>query len=608
MSITAITIKNFKGIKGPVRIELKPITLLFGPNSAGKSTVLHALQYAYEIFCARNFNPDRTYLGGDQINLGGFTHLVHRRDVSQSISLRLDMDLSDRDDPFSFENETMNTILGESDDYKGLWNGAIERMAEVDTAWVKVEVTWSPVDAEAFVKTYEIGINGVELAKIGVASLDATPRLDYFNPAHPLFESEDYETDREELEKSLVETNSPSVDDEEKPAQTTEKGLHPGDLVALGAAFLFPQLRPALSAYAGIRLLQNIDASSVQQFIDVDPVEMLASKGDSRLLIANADIILQGNIGDAALPSWHSILPLRLPEEGEITETHNQLNIFFLSALIVGPGKALAEDLQRMRYLGPIRAIPERTFTPQQTEDPKRMATGLAAWDSLEAVEGLREKTNKWLKQLKVGYTIEPRKLTHIAEGLLIAKLRELRDDPDGLGDSSRLLAVAEQIVGQQFPEPRLVLHDENNNIDVQLHDVGVGLSQVLPVVIEALNTKTGTVMEIEQPELHIHPKLQVELADVFIAASQTSENPVFMIETHSEHLMLRFLKRIRETAEGTLPPDVPALSPKDIGIYYVETTPEGSHFANIRVNEDGEFLDRWPSGFFEERYEELFK
>ena len=91
MTITAITIENFKGIKEPVRVELKPITLLFGPNSAGKSTIVQALHYALEIFERQNLNPDRTLLGGSSVDLGGFESLVHQHDLTLPVTLRFDI-------------------------------------------------------------------------------------------------------------------------------------------------------------------------------------------------------------------------------------------------------------------------------------------------------------------------------------------------------------------------------------------------------------------------------------------------------------------------------------------------------------------------------------
>ena len=70
--LTQISIENFKGIGEKVTIPIRPITLLFGPNSAGKSTILQAMQYAYEILEHGNVDPDRTTLGGNAVDLGGF--------------------------------------------------------------------------------------------------------------------------------------------------------------------------------------------------------------------------------------------------------------------------------------------------------------------------------------------------------------------------------------------------------------------------------------------------------------------------------------------------------------------------------------------------------
>ena len=74
--MTAVEIENFKGIGRRVRIDLRPITLLFGRNSVGKSTLLHALCCAHAILSHRNVDVRQTDLGGDQIDLGGFRQFV----------------------------------------------------------------------------------------------------------------------------------------------------------------------------------------------------------------------------------------------------------------------------------------------------------------------------------------------------------------------------------------------------------------------------------------------------------------------------------------------------------------------------------------------------
>jgi len=117
MSLTAVTLENFKGIGEATRIELKPITLLFGANSAGKSTILQALLYAREILERGNTDPDKTLQGGDAVDLGGFRNLVHNHDESLTISLRFDLDLSDIDlvDYGDFpESQDLDELSGEA--------------------------------------------------------------------------------------------------------------------------------------------------------------------------------------------------------------------------------------------------------------------------------------------------------------------------------------------------------------------------------------------------------------------------------------------------------------------------------------------------------------
>ena len=147
------------------------------------------------------------------------------------------------------------------------------------------------------------------------------------------------------------------------------------------------------------------------------------------------------------------------------------------------------------------------------------------------------------------------------------------------------------------------MLWDDVNNIEVSSSDIGVGVSQLLPVIVAALRPSTRLIA-CEQPELHVHPRVQVGIGDLLL---QTSKDRSFLIETHSEHLILRILRRVRETSEGELPDGVHPVQPKDISIVYLEPGPGGVKSRKIEVSEDGEFVQRWPQGFFTERGEELF-
>jgi predicted ATPase len=128
-------------------------------------------------------------------------------------------------------------------------------------------------------------------------------------------------------------------------------------------------------------------------------------------------------------------------------------------------------------------------------------------------------------------------------------------------------------------------------------------------VIVQSLLADEGNTLLIEQPELHLHPRLQAELADVFIdAVCRGDDRPVGLIlETHSEHLLLRLMRRIRETSRGTLPEEIPPLRPEDVSIIYVQPTENGSVPLVMDLDEDGELLTAWPNGFFEEGFRERF-
>jgi hypothetical protein len=135
--------------------------------------------------------------------------------------------------------------------------------------------------------------------------------------------------------------------------------------------------------------------------------------------------------------------------------------------------------------------------------------------------------------------------------------------------------------------------------------EVGSGLGYVLPVLCSVYHP-TISVSLLQQPELHLHPALQTALGDVFIEAASPEHQVI--VETHSEHLLLRVLKRIRQTSGPKPPAQELRIAPKDVVVVYFDPKPDGTTTVKrLRISEDGEFLDRWPRGFFSERDAELF-
>ena len=150
-----------------------------------------------------------------------------------------------------------------------------------------------------------------------------------------------------------------------------------------------------------------------------------------------------------------------------------------------------------------------------------------------------------------------------------------------------------------------LYFEDKFHGVSVHPREMGLGISQILPILYSSICTEKQSVF-IEQPELHLHPSAQSELADAFIYGINENDN-TFMIETHSEHLLLRIMKRMRQTAEGTLDDKSLAITPDDVALLYVDNDGKKTYVIELELDEDGTLLDPWPGGFFEEGFAERF-
>ena len=93
-----------------------------------------------------------------------------------------------------------------------------------------------------------------------------------------------------------------------------------------------------------------------------------------------------------------------------------------------------------------------------------------------------------------------------------------------------------------------------------------------------------------------MHPKLQADLGDLLAEAIKEPRQNRFIVETHSEHLILRLQRLIRKKL----------LEPEDVSVIYVSRGPEGAKALRLHLDEDGDFIDEWPNGFFLERLREL--
>ena len=207
-------------------------------------------------------------------------------------------------------------------------------------------------------------------------------------------------------------------------------------------------------------------------------------------------------------------LDLRDPDVSKLERESNTPRANALTALLsefmLGPARIIRDYLSRMTYIGPLREVPGRSYIAQSSPDEARWAHGLAAWDLLHGPRGndLIEKVNAWLfdkERLNSGYRLEHIRYRKVENPSPIDVILQ-----HGVSDEDLVDVVPNlRELFEQYPIiQEVALRDIRTNTLVGPSDVGVGLSQLIPVIVSLVSEEEGLVA-IEQPELHIHPAIQ---------------------------------------------------------------------------------------------------
>lgn len=512
--LTGLRLGNFKAFGETQHIPIKPLTLIFGANSAGKSSIIQGLLLCYHANESGNLDVHKTTLGGATIDLGRFRQYIHRRDYTRHVTLSIQLVPS---------SESLFTKL------------------EVDNTEIVIDIIIGIRSySDESTKSSEIP----EVLSYRVVSSDGlllvvdrddagTFRLCYFDIAHP-------------IAGSLW--------------NDTLSGWDPNLLNLVTSKIIEESVEEMLSM--GCFFSGN--------FIPDEHIKAYSEQ----------------SIGsDRVMSSFDYFKGLPTLEEQEnylsgYTHAHVEMMVEILIEHIASEFNILVNDVY---YLGPLRAYPPRNlifFKDREIfrlSDADWLAGGARAWDAVWRYDLLRNDVNDWLnKKLKTPYELVVRRFT--------------ADD-----------ASSEKI-------EELVLIDKRFNTVVSHRDIGMGISQVLPVLVSAYAYATQ-IVAIEQPEIHLHPALQAELGDVFIESALGERKNTFLLETHSEHLILRIMRRMRDTVRGTLPEGLPPVRPEDVAVLYVDRKDDDSTsvVTELALDEEGQLLDPWPGGFFEEGYNERF-
>jgi hypothetical protein len=485
-------------------------------------------------------------------------NLVHGRSPDRRIEVEVEMTLGDSSIP-----ELVPDVF---DDWQiqdqGVWNfyDALQEIRKkVSRASVRLTVGWNSLREEPVVMGYEVGTNGAWCVKLE-ASGDGRDTRMRMNRENPIFMEDAPDTDAVLTE--LDDWVNPRDLEAEAPA-TADEQAGPSKVMATPTAVI------------GTRVMQRSVLSDLFDAVQQAGVER---PGDG-------------------LRAWLTGLNGALPRLGEMLQipargAKDPADIYvareftaFLSWLTIGPAMLLREQLRQLRYLGPLRKIPPRGFEVSLTKSDAAWSDGMAAWEALmTGPESLVESCSQWMSgadKLGTGYTLSRKQLQEF-------DLSTPKPSP----------------VGRR--RPRIALTDAAG-LSHQAQDIGVGISQVLPVVVAAQDA-TASVVCIEQPELHVHPAVQVGIGDLFIDGA-LNKGLSFLIETHSEHLILRLLRRIREAADvrDTAATSEQPLTPDVLGVNYLCKEGARVTVTLLPVNTEGDFDKPWPRGFFEERGPELF-
>jgi hypothetical protein len=516
--LTELRLQNFKPFATMQTVRLAPITLIYGPNSSGKSSLIQSLLLLKQTLEDGDHEPVLV-ARGPMTDLGSFESLIHGHDARLPLRLGLTHALG------SGVGEAASRAYGQNGRVADLpaeaatdatcahFGGATHR---------SVDLRYGLGLAPAAAAGSRLGL--LEEVRVGLTDGAQAVSLDWSRAAAPV-------TVRR---------------------QRVAAHWHPRWVSEFGGRAQFSLLSEAsreslLAAFW--RHPKTVAALGDR------PVEAAAAAVWSRWL---KEWVAVSSFG---FPSELDLPPPPAELEGSATAELARLLAVLVSRAMENPFGSFGQWLS---YLGPLRSFPERHYVVNSSALDSVGKRGEHVPQLLLRDVYALERVNAWFERMQIRYFFEPVQLGDATVGDITA----------------------------------LKLHDRRSGLTVTASDVGFGIGQVLPLITEGIISE-GRVICVEQPEIHLHPRLQAQLADFFIetSTSRWAEPNQWILETHSEALMLRIQRRIREGR----------LDPRQVAVHYVLPVASGSVVREMRLDRDGEFLESWPEGFFEERFVDMF-
>ncbi len=542
--LRSIQLENFKAYGQRAVIPLAPITLLFGQNSAGKSSILHALSLLKQSRVARSEPGALLLPRSDQgfVDLGSFKEMVFNHDQGRALAIRLDLA-----EPTTSRRASPLALLGDD-------NG--------------IGLEWSFIQPKSR--------RGIALNHLLLFPLLGQEPLATFRPTRSV-KPTPFERKRRVRSRRNARIERHTYGRCESVAQSHDLWSRAYAFYKAHAHEFLPVLkaeqerlrqrdRPGAGTVMAVRGNEFVTAASEVQ----SAIEFFSSQVDLEDFIRRmsneqigAFFTLDGFVPSLNVGPWReeSYVDTLLGGSEDFPYSKYEWTLD-VTQIAIEAGRLVDDTLRSIYTLSPFRKPPSRWYIFSGSEVRNVGFDGELLPDLLFRSPSLVKETNLWLERLETGYKLKIRSFG--------AQARDLY-------------------------EIRLVDTLHRKNVEVGLLDVGFGISQMLPFIVQSL-TANNQIITIEQPEIHVHPRLQADLGDLLADAIAEPHFNQFIIETHSEHLILRLQRLVRTKR----------LQPTDISVVAVRRSSEGSIAVPLRLDDEGDFMDEFPGGFFPERLREL--
>lgn len=573
---------NFKSIESREELEFRPLTIFTGANSSGKSTILQSVLLVSQTL-QNPIDSRSIVLNGSIKKFGSYSDVVNRRDYQKSLTVGFDItdntmgyrrfaspwmdDIKNvlcqimlgasKDNDLQPFVKNLSIVSTDSSDHKASLSISINEKPDEKKKNLEQSMNLKPIsemeyDAKLII---DEGFSRMRYDGRDINNDYIGASFTHFLPQFIMYYYNRYERASERLFDRMLITRS----------SIRYWGLDEDELAALSDA-----LKPI-----SLEIVEKIKTAAVgtlkddnkQNFLDLyeryqnDPqIEILFELISKSGLRANKREELLQALKKAAS---------KLTPNYDIDRIHSH----------VIPGVDFIKEFfcSHIWYLGPLREEPKAIYPLESDGSAKDV--GYKGENTAAVYDNNRKET--------ISY-IAPPAFENIADVKLRPKKSTLEK---AVKEWLVYLGVANEITTDDQGKIGHTMQINNDlGMNQDLTHVGVGVSQVLPILIMSLLAERGDVIILEQPELHLHPKVQTRLADFFVSMNALGKQ--CLVETHSEYLInrLRYFVASSESSKVA----------NDTMIYFVEKDGGHSNYRPVTINKYG-VIEEWPEGFFDE-------